>query len=77
MSKKNYRCLIFDADHTLIDYTADERDALKKLFQEIGLPATDEMILRVNQLSEETWTEVGLYDVGSKRIKQEYPCFEV
>ncbi len=28
---KRYRYLIFDADHTLIDFEADEREAFKKI----------------------------------------------
>lgn len=72
MTKKQYTHLIFDADHTLIDYTSDETDALRKLFQEIGLNATEEMLRRVNFLSEQAWTEAGLYDVTSERIKREY-----
>ena len=35
---KRYRYLIFDADHTLIDFEADEREAFKKIFAECGTP---------------------------------------
>ncbi len=67
-----YRYLIFDADHTLIDYTADEREALLRIFSEIGLKTTDEMLARAQYLSEFTWSEAGLYDVSSARIQKEY-----
>ena len=67
-----YKNLIFDADHTLINYTADERDALKRIFKEIGLEFTDEMLDRCHYLSEFTWTETGLYDVANERIQKEY-----
>ncbi len=67
-----YNYLIFDADHTLIDYTADEKDALVRIFNEIGLSFTDEMLARAQYLSEYTWTETGLYDVNDSRIQREY-----
>jgi HAD superfamily hydrolase (TIGR01549 family) len=67
-----YKNLIFDADHTLIYYTADERDALKRIFNEIGLSYTEEMLDRCHYLSEFTWTETGLYDVANERIQREY-----
>ena len=68
----NYKNLIFDADHTLINYTADERDALKRIFDEIGLVFNDKMLDRCCYLSEFTWTETGLYDVKNERIQREY-----
>ena len=68
----NYKNLIFDADHTLINYTADERDALKRIFDEIGLAVNDKMLDRCCYLSEFTWTETGLYDVKNERIQREY-----
>ncbi len=67
-----YKNLIFDADHTLINYTADERDALKRIFNKIGLAFTDKMLDRCCDLSEFTWTETGLYDVKNERIQREY-----
>ena len=69
---KKYNYLIFDADHTLIDYTADEKDALVRLFSEIGLATSDDVLARAQYLSEYTWTETGLYDVNEPRIQREY-----
>ena len=69
---QTYNYLIFDADHTLIDYTADEKDALVRLFSEIGLVVNDDMLARAQYLSEYTWTETGLYDVNDSRIQREY-----
>lgn len=68
----SYKYLIFDADHTLIDYTADERDAIIRIFTEIGLAFDDKMLDRCQYLSEFTWTETGLYDVSDERIQREY-----
>ncbi|MBQ4268655.1 MAG: HAD-IA family hydrolase [Clostridia bacterium] len=69
---KAYKYLVFDADHTLISYKKDETDALKTLFQELSLNVTEEAIEWCHHLSEETWTENGLYDVNDPRIQREY-----
>ncbi len=70
--KKEYKHLIFDADHTLLNYLADERAAFKGLYQELGLPQTDELMSWSRHLSESIWTAAGLYDVHSERIQREY-----
>ena len=70
--EKRYGYLIFDADHTLISYKADEIAALKALFFELGLTVTDDALEWCHSLSEETWTENGLYDVFNERIQREY-----
>jgi len=69
---QKYQVLIFDADHTLLDYKADEIGALKRLFEEWGLPTEKETLEWCHFLSEQAWTEAGLYDVGSERIQKDY-----
>ncbi|MBQ8885335.1 MAG: HAD family hydrolase [Clostridia bacterium] len=69
---KKYKYLIFDADHTLIDYKADEKAAFARLFAAAGLTADERALERCHYLSEKTWTEVGLYDVTSEYIRREY-----
>lgn len=69
---KKYKALIFDADHTLLDYGADERAALKRVLLACGYQPTEEDVMFCHALSEEAWTEVGLYDVLSPRIQREY-----
>lgn len=69
---KNYKYLIFDADHTLYDYIADELQAFRDLYAEISLPITGELLAFSRRASEDIWTETGLYDVHSPRIQAEY-----
>lgn len=69
---KRYRYLIFDADHTLIDYKADELAAFARLFAAAGLTADEKALDRCHFLSEKTWTETGLYNVESEYIRREY-----
>lgn len=67
-----YTHLIFDADHTLIDYTADEYGAFSRLFQRLGVKADNKMILRCQDLSVEAWCAAGLFDVHTEKIQREY-----
>ena len=67
-----YRVLLIDADHTLIDYKKDELAAFSRMLPDFRLPADEESVEYASSVSEETWTEVGLYDVQSERIQREY-----
>ena len=67
-----YSYLLFDADHTLIDYTADERVTFATLLAGWGLPADDETLRWCNAVSERSWTGAGLYDVHNPRVQKEY-----
>lgn len=69
---KRYQYLIFDADHTLYDYIADEYAAFRALYAELGLPISDALLTFSRNKSEEVWTQAGLYDVNSERIQREY-----
>lgn len=70
--KTRYKALIFDADHTLLDYGADERLALKRTLSAFSLPTANELVLRAHALSEIVWTENGLYDVENEKIQKNY-----
>ena len=69
---KKYKYLIFDADHTLYDYIADELQAFRDLYAELGVPVTDELLAFSRHNSETVWTEAGLYDVHSPKIQECY-----
>lgn len=69
---KKYRYLLFDADHTLLDYGADEISAWKALLAELGLPTAEETVLFCHHASERVWTKAGLYDVNDPHIQKEY-----
>ncbi|MDF2485209.1 MAG: hypothetical protein K0R46_1377, partial [Herbinix sp.] len=38
---KHYQTLLFDADNTLLDFTACEREALNLTFQKYGYPLNE------------------------------------
>ncbi len=69
---KKYKCLIFDADHTLLDYLADERAAFETLYDELHIPKTDELLSFSRNASESTWIEAGMYDVHDRGVQKRY-----
>ncbi len=69
---KHYQYLIFDADHTLLDYVADELAAFRVVYNQIGLPITDELLFFSRYASETEWTNAGLYDVYKSEIQAAY-----
>ncbi len=69
---KKYKYLIFDADHTLLNYIADETSAFEDLYKELGLAYTPELAAESRCASEEEWTKTGLYDVHDEKIQREY-----
>ena len=69
---KQYTRLIFDADHTLLDYAKDELAAFARVFEKLGVNADLGMLERAHALSEFTWTEAGLYDVEREFVQREY-----
>lgn len=72
MKNEKYKYLIFDADHTLIDFEADEREAFKKIFAEYGAEADAETLNRCRAWSVKTWDDAGLSNVGDEKIQRAY-----
>ena len=67
-----YKYLIFDADHTLLNYIKDELTAFTSLYQEIGLPITENVLKKSRRYSEEEWTNAGLYKVNDENTQKNY-----
>ena len=70
--KKTYKCLIFDADHTILDYIADEMAAFERVYAQIGMPTAEVLLEDSRRFSEETWTQAGLYDVDDPLVQATY-----
>lgn len=64
--------LIFDADYTLLDYLFDEVAAFERLYRELNIPISKELLLFSRQSSEETWTKSGMYDVHKPSVQKNY-----
>lgn len=48
--------LLFDVDHTLLDFAASERKALEKCFHAFGLPFTDELLTWYLAHNQKLWS---------------------
>ena len=70
--KKKYEAIVFDADHTLLNYIADEKSAFARLYAYMGVPFDEELWLASRRASEETWTDAGMYDVTDPRVQARY-----
>lgn len=70
--KRNYEYLIFDADHTLLHYTEDERQAFKRMFLDYGLPTDEEMLSACVELSKTVWAQAGMNDVETERVQKSW-----
>ena len=57
---KKYKVLIFDADHTVIDYLEDEKAVLRELLPTLGIEPTEATVTRCDDISNETWEAAGL-----------------
>ncbi|MBO5411665.1 MAG: HAD-IA family hydrolase [Clostridia bacterium] len=69
---KRYKHVIFDVDHTLINYLADEKSAFLRLYTETGVEITEELLALSRRFSEQAWIDAGLYDVHTEYIQREY-----
>ena len=67
-----YDYLIFDADHTVIDFDADERRAFYAAFAAAGIRATADMVEDCWAFSARNWGELGLNDVHLPALRARY-----
>jgi FMN phosphatase YigB (HAD superfamily) len=67
-----YDYLIFDADHTLIDFYADERAAFRRTFTRFGGHYTEEDVETARRLSDSAWAEAGLNDVHLESVQNDF-----
>ena len=66
-----YRHIVFDADHTLIDFNEDERRAFRAAFKNTPLD-NEEIIEDMWKFSYENWEELGLNRVNDLEIRRKY-----
>lgn len=67
-----YKYIIFDADHTLVDFNRDEVDALCRTFDAFGATYTDEDVRRAFVLSYTVWAEHRLNDIHLAEVRAIY-----
>ncbi|MDE7222201.1 MAG: hypothetical protein K2O34_00290 [Acetatifactor sp.] len=54
-NKQEITTLLWDVDGTLLDFDYSMRCSLRKCFQTIGQPITEEMIQRYSQINDGYW----------------------
>ena len=67
-----YDYIIFDADHTVIDFDADERRAFRAAFRAAGIQPTADMVEACWKFSAQNWGDLGLYNVHLPEIRARY-----
>lgn len=67
-----YEYLIFDADHTVIDFNEDERRAFRKSFSAVGLTHGEDVVQACWEYSAKNWGDLGLNDVHLPFVQQNY-----
>ena len=53
----SYKILLFDLDDTLLDFSANEADSLKKLFCEHGISYSDELFQIYSAVNKQLWSD--------------------
>jgi 2-haloacid dehalogenase len=71
----SYKILLFDIDDTLLDFSANETDSLKKLFQQYGYTFSDELFRVYNSVNKQLWADyengnIALDDVLNSRFSE-------
>lgn len=67
-----YRYVIFDADHTLIDFDADERRAFRAAFMAAGVPLSEKAVEACWAFSAQNWDDLGLNAVHLPAVQAGY-----
>lgn len=73
--KKNYELLLFDLDDTLLDFSSNEKNALKTLYEENHIPFTAEVFDLYHSINKSLWTsyekgEIPLDEVLNTRFSK-------
>ncbi len=64
--------LIFDADHTLLEFDEDEKRSFYDTFSEYGIYLSNEELEKCRDFSYEHWSSFGLNDVHTQEIQRGY-----
>lgn len=67
-----FKYLIFDADHTLLEFDDDEKRAFYNAFKEYGIIPDEKQLSALRDFSYVGWAELGLNDVHTEQIQKTY-----
>lgn len=71
---KKYTCLLFDADNTLLDFSAAERNAFAQTCQTAGILYSDEGYRQYSHINDSLWKQLERGEITSEKLKCERFC---
>lgn len=69
--KKSYKYLLFDADNTLLDFTASEKNALKMTLESMNLDFSDEIHDSYHNINDLLWKSLERGEIDRAFVKTE------
>ena len=79
---KKYNVLLLDADDTLLDFKATERESVKKVLSEFGVPADDATVSLYSSINKALWKahergEISRQEILDRRFTQLFEALSV
>ena len=62
------RYVLFDVDDTLLDFGKAEAAAIRKTFERIGIPVTDELIRRYSEINAQQWSRFEKGEITREKL---------
>ncbi len=66
-----YTCLLFDADNTLLDFSAAERKAFRETCQTAGILCSDEGYRQYSHINDSLWKKLERGEITAEKLKVE------
>ena len=63
--------VLFDVDDTLLDFGKAEAAAIRKTFERIGIPVTDELIRRYSEINAQQWSRFEKGEITREKLLTE------
>ena len=63
--------VLFDVDDTLLDFGKAEATAIRKTFERIGIPVTDELIRRYSEINAQQWSRFEKGEITREKLLTE------
>ena len=65
------RYVLFDVDDTLLDFGKAEAAAIRRTFERIGIPVTDELIRRYSEINAQQWSRFEKGEITREKLLTE------
>lgn len=68
-----YKILLFDLDNTLLDFSANEKVSLNKLFSAHNIPLTDEIMATYQSINRGLWADYEVAKISFEELATRFP----